>query len=153
MLGGVTCHMVTSPTWGPLPSCKQALRCTTSCIFQNLCAPSIFSPCKGIQESLGLLSWILDSMPWFPNSRHSQWNLDYGLQTLVGFWIPWAVFQIPKRRIPESTFKNFPDSGIEIPLQGPLPISKSPWKAIQTGGNTGWLLGIWQAIILIKALR
>ena len=73
--------MVTSPTWGPLPSCKQALRCTTSCIFQNLCAPSIFSPCKGIQESLGLLSWILDSTPWFPDSRHSQWNLDYGLQT------------------------------------------------------------------------
>ena len=25
MLGGVTRHRVTSPTWGPPPSCKQAL--------------------------------------------------------------------------------------------------------------------------------
>ena len=29
MLGGVTRHAhVISPTWGPRPSCKQALKCT-----------------------------------------------------------------------------------------------------------------------------
>ena len=37
-------------------------------------------------------------------------------QSLVGFWIPWAVFQIPKRRIPDSTSKDFSDSRIWIPL-------------------------------------
>ena len=44
----------------------------------------------------------------------SQWNLDSGFQLLVGFRIPWAVFRIPKPRIPDSTSKNFLDSGIRI---------------------------------------
>ena len=34
-----------------------------------------------------------------------QWNLDSGFQSLVGFRIPWAVFQIPEPRIPDSTSK------------------------------------------------
>ena len=37
--------------------------------------------------------------------------LDSGLQSLVGFWIPWSVFRIPKPRIPDSKSKIFPDSG------------------------------------------
>ena len=35
----------------------------------------------------------------------------FKFQALVGFCIPWAVFRIPKHRIPD-----FPDSGIRIPL-------------------------------------
>ena len=62
------------------------------------------------------------------NSSLCQWNLDSGFQLLVEFRIPWAVFRIPKSRIwdatrkfsliPNSTSKNFPDSGIPIPLHG-----------------------------------
>ena len=36
----------------------------------------------------------------------------------MGFRILWAVFRIPKLRIPDSTCKFFPDSGIWIPLHG-----------------------------------
>ena len=38
------------------------------------------------------------------------WNVDFGFRSLLGFWIPWAVFRIPKPRIPYSTSKNFPNS-------------------------------------------
>ena len=34
----------------------------------------------------------------------------------LGFRIPTAVFRIPSPRIPDSTSKNFPGSGIRIPL-------------------------------------
>ena len=62
-------------------------------------------------------------MPWIPNSNYwipdlSQWNLDPGFQLLVAFWIPTAVFRIPSPRIPDSTDKNFQDSGIPIRLHG-----------------------------------
>ena len=89
-----------------------------------------FSPCKGIQA---IQSWILNSTSRIPDSGFpvldsclSQWNLDSGFQSLVAFWISWAVFRIPKPRtpdstanfskIPNSTSKNFEDSGIQIPL-------------------------------------
>ena len=41
----------------------------------------------------------------------SQWDLDSGFQSLVGFPILKAVFRIPKPRIPDSTSNNFWDSG------------------------------------------
>ena len=57
----------------------------------------------------------------FQELDSSQWNLDSGFQSLVGFPILKAVFRIPKprtpdstgkiSRIPDSTSKNFPDSG------------------------------------------
>ena len=50
------------------------------------------------------------------DSRICQWNLDSGFQSLVGFWIPWAVFRIPNPRILDSIMKIFRDSGIRIPL-------------------------------------
>jgi len=40
--------------------------------------------------------------------------------TLTGFRIHWAEFQIPKPRIPDSTIKNFPDSG--LPITGRLSV-------------------------------
>ena len=69
-------------------------------------------PCKGIQKS-----WILDTMPSIPDSRYwnsslSQWNLDSGFQSLVGFRILWTVFRIPRPRISVFTLsKFFPDFG------------------------------------------
>ena len=45
------------------------------------------------------------------------WNLDSGFQSLVvGLLIPRAVFRIPRPRIPDSSSKNFPDSG--FPYKG-----------------------------------
>ena len=49
-----------------------------------------------------------------------QWNLDSGFQSLVGFRIPWAVFRIPKPRIPDSISKIFRGSGIWISLHGAI---------------------------------
>ena len=46
------------------------------------------------------------------------WIPDSGFQSLVRLRIPWAVFRIPKPRIPDSTSKNFPDSGTRVPLYG-----------------------------------
>ena len=50
------------------------------------------------------------------DSSLRQWNLDYGVQSLVRFRISWAVFWIPKTRIPDCASKNFLDSRIQIPL-------------------------------------
>ena len=69
-----------------------------------------FAPCKGIQDTLP------DSIYWIPDLF--QWNLDSGFELLVGFRIPTPVFRIPRPRIPDSTSKNFPDSGIRIRLKG-----------------------------------
>ena len=33
---------------------------------------------------------------------------DFGFQSIAGFQIPWAVFRIPKPRIPDSKRKSFP---------------------------------------------
>ena len=66
-----------------------------------------FASCKGIQDSLGF---------WIP--CHEFRILGTWFQSLVGFRILWAVFWIPKLRIPDSTSKNCTDSGIRIPLHG-----------------------------------
>ena len=47
------------------------------------------------------------STPWIPDCP---WNWDFGFRSLLGFRIPWAVFWIPKPRIPDSTSKNSPNS-------------------------------------------
>ena len=64
-------------------------------------------------------SSILDSTPWIPDSIYwipdlFQWNLDSGFELLVGFRIPTPVFRIPRPRIPDSTSKNFQDSGFQM---------------------------------------
>ena len=73
--------------------------------------------------------WSLNSPPWIPDSGFQapdstnicQLTLDSGFQSSVGFCIPWAVFQIPKPRIPDCTSKNFSDSGIQtVPYMGRL---------------------------------
>ena len=67
------------------------------------------------RESKTSQSYILDSTPWIPDSRYwipvlFQWNLDSWFHSLLGFRTPWAVFQIPKTRILDSTSENFSDS-------------------------------------------
>ena len=49
-----------------------------------------------------------------------RWNLDSGLQLLVGFRIAWAVFRNWKPRIPESISKNCPKSGMRIHEHGAI---------------------------------
>ena len=71
-----------------------------------------FPPCK--DSTL----WISDFEFQVLDSCICQSNLDSGFQSLVGFRIPWAVLQIPKHRIRDSTSKNFSDSGVRIPLHG-----------------------------------
>ena len=48
------------------------------------------------------------------DSSLCQWNLDSRFHSVVR--IQRAILPIPKPRIPDSTSKNFPDSGIQIPL-------------------------------------
>ena len=66
-----------------------------------------FASCKGIQDSVG--SWI----PCRGFRILGTW-----FQSLVGFRILWAVFWILKPRIPDSTSKNFKDSGNRTTLHG-----------------------------------
>ena len=80
-------------------------------------------------------SWILDSMPWIPDSTPSQWNLGTGFQSLVGFRILWAVFRIPTSTIPDFTNKVFPGFGFHkqnfrIPLLG---------RGGRGWGGAGWV--------------
>ena len=56
----------------------------------------------------------MDSGLRVPHSSICQWNLDSGLQSLVGFWFPSVVFRIPKPSIPDSTLKIFWDSGFHV---------------------------------------
>ena len=57
------------------------------------------APSTGIQDSLAF--WIPDSRQWIPDL--CQCNLDSGFQSLAEFWIPRAVFRIPRPRVPDSS--------------------------------------------------
>ena len=48
------------------------------------------------------------------DSSICKWNLDSGFLLSVGIPIPWAVFQIPKPRIPDSIRKLFLHSGFHM---------------------------------------
>ena len=67
----------------------------------------VYVTCKGIQDSLEFripgtgLQFLSDPGFWTP------------IVYLVGFRIPWAVFRIPKPRIPDSISKIFPDFGFQ----------------------------------------
>ena len=58
-------------------------------------------------------------------------KLDSGFQSLVGFRILSAGFQIPKPRIPDSTSTKFLDSGIRIPLYGATRACFFDWNRSQ----------------------
>ena len=54
------------------------------------------------------MPWIPDSRQWIPDSLSVE--LRFWIPIVTGFRIPWAVFRIPKPKIP--------DSGILVPLHG-----------------------------------
>ena len=70
------------------------------------------APCKGIQDSLGF--WIPRCRFRISGSGFQTLSLEFGfrISIVIGIRIPWAVFQIPKAKIPDSTSKRFPYSGI-----------------------------------------
>ena len=82
----------------------------TEPLYTSLTVILKFIPCKRIWQSVFWTPpcgfWILDIL----DSRLSQWKLDPRFKSLMGIQIPWAVFQIPKPRIPDSTSKMFLDS-------------------------------------------
>ena len=96
--------------------------CPISFAFKFKCYPILLIL---IHSKIGV--WIprrgfrtLDSRYWIPRI-FCQLTLDSGFQSPVGLRIPWAVFQIQKPRIPDSTSKNFSDSGIQtVPYMGRL---------------------------------
>ena len=71
------------------------------------------APCKRIRDSLGF---------WIPRRRFRISGRDFGF--VSGTWIPdfsfaWdSGFESPLAKIPDSTSKNFLDSGIRISLHG-----------------------------------
>jgi len=73
---------------------------------------SRFRPCKGIQDSLEF--WIPRCRFRISGSGFQTLSLEFGfwISIVIGIRIPWAVFQIPKAKIPDSTSKRFPYSGI-----------------------------------------
>ena len=80
-------------------------------VFQgtSIIAQFGFAPCRGIQDSVEF--WVVDS---------SSFSVELGFQLLVRFRILTAVFRISGFQGPgfqNSTSKNFPDSGIQIPLR------------------------------------
>ena len=74
----------------------------------------LFAPCKGSKTLLDSRFHAVDSGFQLLDSRSFQWNFDSGFGLLVGFRIPTPVFRIPRPRIPDSTSKNFQDSGFQI---------------------------------------
>ena len=76
---------------------------------------TIFASSKGIQDSLGF--WIPRQGFRIPGTGFQSLSveLEFWIPIVSGFRIPWAVFRIPKPRIPDYTSKNFPDSGIQFP--------------------------------------
>ena len=77
---------------------------------------------------------VLDSVSWIPDSL----SLELGFRNPIvsRIRIPWAVFRIPKTRIPEfasKTYPGFPYLGRSLSLKWP----SSVWKNVV---NRGWFI-------------
>ena len=71
---------------------------------------------------------------WIP----CQFNLDYRFQSLAEFRIPWAIFRIPKPRIPDSTKKFLiPDSTNKYVLDSGI-------RFASLEANIGIILRFWE---------
>ena len=75
------------------------------------------APCKGIQDSLGFCIVCLGF--GIPGTGFQSLSVEFGFWIPVssgpGFRIPWALYRIPKPRIPDSTGNIFP--GFCIPRE------------------------------------
>ena len=70
-------------------------------------------------------AWILDSARrGFRIPGTGTWNLDSGFSSIVGWRISWAVFRIPKPRIPQANFPRFWITQAKISW---IPESKFPY--------------------------
>ena len=81
-------------------------------------------------------SWFhaVNSGFWIP----CQFNLDYRFQSLAEFRIPWAIFRIPKPRIPDSTKKFLiPDSTNKYVLDSGI-------RFASLEANIGIILRFWE---------
>ena len=118
-------------------ACRNPVRLQKDFSISSLKATELKVPvaqCKGIQDTFGF--WIPRRGFQIPGTRFwilSHWDLDSGFQSLKGFRIPWVVFRIPKCRIPDSSGKNFPDSGISIFLHEAIPgfLIFVEWREVQ----------------------
>ena len=75
-----------------------------------------------VRESKTLLDsgfHAVDSGFYLLDSRSFSVELGFRIRIVSGFRIPTPVFRIPKPRIPDSTSKNFQDSGFQM--------QKFPW--------------------------
>ena len=105
-------------TWIIHCPCKEEIKITDA---RHSCDRPIIYYYRNPRQSclLDSTQWIPDSRQWIPDL--CQCSLDSGFQSLAEFWIPRAVWRIQgKPRIPDSTSKNVPDSGIRIPLHGAI---------------------------------
>ena len=84
----------------------------------------------GIKDSHGF---------WIP--RPGFRSLDSGFQTLVRFQILWAIFRIPKPRIPHFTRKNFPESGIQI-----SPTWSEKRRRLRSRPSFAFFYDLWQCV-------
>ena len=66
------------------------------------------APCKGFQDSLGF--WIQCRGFRIPGTGFQSSSVELGISIpiILGFQIPWAVFRIPKPRIPPFHKHEFP---------------------------------------------
>ena len=79
---------------------------------------NLFAPCKVIQDSLGF--WNPHGGFRIPDTGFQYLSVDLGFWILIVSWVPNSLSCIPDSKTQNSGFhkKNFPDSGMRIPLYG-----------------------------------
>ena len=92
---------------------------------------------------------VTDSGSQVLDSSLCQWNLASKFQLLVGVRILWAVLRTPKLRIPDSTCKFFPDSGLRYMGR------YKGWtirKVKEVGGIFGWSIKVSSSLLRWKSI-
>ena len=84
-----------------------------SCILKKMFLFLTHLP-HGNQDILGF--WIPPRGCRIAGTGFQSLSVELGFLIPIVSGIPWAVIRIPKPRIPDSSSKHFPDSGIRIPL-------------------------------------
>ena len=91
------------------------------------------------RKVLGRQCWILDSTPciwdsgyWYSIPYSLKWNLDFRFQSLMGFWIPWAVLQISQAKLPG--FRDPDGTGFVLLPQVPVSL-RMQWLLLPATKN------------------
>ena len=80
----------------------------------------------------------------------SQWDLDSGFQSLVGFPILKAVFRIPKPRIADSISKHFPDSVIHKQTFPGFRKDSLTWSELKIVYSTARIISTFTSLSLVQ---